>query len=927
MSKRISLSGKVGVTSDLLLVVLPTEKSMLVTSSSYYHCAYMKFRHVSNQTEYVIKKLKKKDNVECKEKLSVIVEENFEMILFPSLDSLVAQSPFANFPQKKLASLEFLMGRFWVEMIKRNSKEAAISGKQLANGECVTTEKGEEVEDKEIRNNNGLPQERKRRGAASEKRKRPQEKMEKRKTISETECREEDVHDSCDGAPTSIMMNIITYRHIDVGALISRRLCPSSRKRRLFTTRRLSARESGESINCSPIEFYSKQSKEFKQGGRCGGCERNGGCEKQAKFVKNKGLHYVGGEIHVIKGENNEEVEIYVQHVSSEVVEVQFLTCGEEADEGHIKEMEEEVSKVGDEEVNLHEEEMPEKESYGGEEQDNGGHDEGVEEVGMGLEDGDGDEEHDSDVNVVVQEVEIGGEQDSNLNLAVEDVEMSEEEGDGVEQQDSHVYVAVEKVAMGKEKGDGGKEQEEVNLEEGYVGEEHDYLHEEEEGGNVVEEEVEALAVECLDDSEKERMTNDDDGFSIENDRVDKNEKKEKKSVSRINNVGEGSFIMNEEVGQHDINEEYNSDELDLDVDSDDGVRLKRGKFRKYRQDARNKSFKFELGMEFCSLKEFKNALLEHGVLNGKKVKFVKNDLNRVRVVCKNKCGFLIMASKGQNPGWTSQMWKGFWKQKCKFTLDCTSISRQKAGKAKQIALDSLVGDGERQHGCLYDYVGELLRGCKQDFLSSCRSFIGVDDCHLKTTYGSQLLVTVARDPNDQYFPLAFDVRSYDGGCQCHISTGVGKENGEVENSGNWIPVWVGAAKFEVTHDFIMDKFIVDLSNHTCSCYFWDLVGIPCRHVVSAINYKLENPEDYVHPYYKKQAYETCYGPEIVPINGQQLWYTSDSTALLPPIYKTPLGRPKKLRRREPDEYVSHTKLSKKNLVMKCNSCNQFVIM
>jgi len=45
---------------------------------------------------------------------------------------------------------------------------------------------------------------------------------------------------------------------------------------------------------------------------------------------------------------------------------------------------------------------------------------------------------------------------------------------------------------------------------------------------------------------------------------------------------------------------------------------------------------------------------------------------------------------------------------------------------------------------------------------------------------------------------------------------------------------------FEVTQGFIMDKFVVDLTNHNCSCYFWDLVGIPCKHVIILINYKLE---------------------------------------------------------------------------------------
>jgi len=43
-------------------------------------------------------------------------------------------------------------------------------------------------------------------------------------------------------------------------------------------------------------------------------------------------------------------------------------------------------------------------------------------------------------------------------------------------------------------------------------------------------------------------------------------------------------------------------------------------------------------------------------------------------------------------------------------------------------------------------------------FLAGCRPFIGVDGCHLKITYGGQLLVVMGRDPSDQYYPLAFAV-------------------------------------------------------------------------------------------------------------------------------------------------------------------------
>ena len=121
-----------------------------------------------------------------------------------------------------------------------------------------------------------------------------------------------------------------------------------------------------------------------------------------------------------------------------------------------------------------------------------------------------------------------------------------------------------------------------------------------------------------------------------------------------------------------------------------------------------------------------------------------------------------------------------------------------------------------------------------------------------------------------------------------------------------------------------MEKFVVDLTEHSCSSYLWDLVGILCRHAMAAIHDKIEIPKDYVHPYYKKNAYLACYGPKITPINGQKMWPKSDFPELLWPIYKRPLGRPKKLRRREADEHVSHSKITKKNIAMKCTRCNQF---
>ncbi|WVZ06131.1 hypothetical protein V8G54_019477 [Vigna mungo] len=600
--------------------------------------------------------------------------------------------------------------------------------------------------------------------------------------------------------------------------------------------------------------------------------------------------------------ETEDMVEIYVQHVPSEAVEVLFLTCGEETHDGNM----EGVAEI-------------------------------VEEGGMSVQQGHSGEEH---IEVQIGEQEVGN--------GEEEAEIGEEEAE-----------------IGEEEVDRGEEEAEIGEEK----------VEEETWRNVVEGEVEASAEQFVDQSEEERMDNDDDGFGVENDRVD--------DVGRNINP---------------VLERWNS--------------MKKRKKRVTRRE---------------------NV--------GKVIDDIKKSFSMTvnQIIDDIKKSFSV------------------------------GITAWKAGKAKQIALDSLVGDGERQYARLYDYVGEYLRvkcgtfkikgnqpqpslpprfgsfymcldGCKQGFLGSCKPFIGVNGFHLKTTYGGQLLVAVGRDPNDQYFPLAFVVvenecketwrwflsqllddiggtkfqrwvfisdqqkgqmtvfdelmdgvehrlclrhlynnfkKRFGGGvlirdlmmgaakatyekewekkigelkainidaynwllgiptkswcknafstyCRCDvlinnltesfnstillardkpiitmmewIRTYIMKRfatlrekamtypgvvmprprkrlDKEIEKSGNWILTWAEAEKFEL-----------GFNRNTC------------RNAIAAINYKVQNPEDYVHVYYKKPAYATCYAPEI----------------------------PKKLRRREADEPVSHTKLSKKHAIMKCSRCKEF---
>ncbi|XP_057454530.1 uncharacterized protein LOC130746039 [Lotus japonicus] len=113
-------------------------------------------------------------------------------------------------------------------------------------------------------------------------------------------------------------------------------------------------------------------------------------------------------------------------------------------------------------------------------------------------------------------------------------------------------------------------------------------------------------------------------------------------------------------------------------------------------------------------------------------------------------------------------------------------ITRYRAWKGKQLATEEVDGATAMQYTLLWRFSNELrrrnagntckmsfetpraslhprfsryymcLEGCKRGFLNGCRPFIGLDGCHLKTKHGGILLSAVARDANEEYFPLAF---------------------------------------------------------------------------------------------------------------------------------------------------------------------------
>jgi len=288
-------------------------------------------------------------------------------------------------------------------------------------------------------------------------------------------------------------------------------------------------------------------------------------------------------------GESKEEVDIYVQHVPSQAEIVHFI--------GRVDEVVDEEDVVVEEAVISEQDVVKEAEVNG-------------EEVVIGEED-------------VVREVEVNGEEDVVREAEVngEEVVIGEED------------VVREAEVNGEEAVIGEKDvvrEAEVNGEEAVIGEDHMVRKTEVNGEeavigqeDVVDEHVQSKEEEdpprdTLDDSEEERMDDDDDdGFGMDNNssrrKIDpvldrwKEFKRNSSKVRNKRNVSERYFVTNEEIGDHEINEEYISDELDSNVDNDDGLLNVGPKFTKYRPEDMKKDFKFKLGMEFGSLKDFKH--------------------------------------------------------------------------------------------------------------------------------------------------------------------------------------------------------------------------------------------------------------------------------------------------------------------------------
>ncbi|WVZ75505.1 hypothetical protein U9M48_023551 [Paspalum notatum var. saurae] len=134
--------------------------------------------------------------------------------------------------------------------------------------------------------------------------------------------------------------------------------------------------------------------------------------------------------------------------------------------------------------------------------------------------------------------------------------------------------------------------------------------------------------------------------------------------------------------------------------------------------------------------------------------------------------------------------------------------------------------------------------------------------------------------------------------------------------------LWNGVDGFEVqekeTH-----RFIVNLNERTCTCRYWQLLGLPCYHAISCIYKALKVLDEFIAPCFIVSCYNNIYAHALQPVEGPTNWPSVDMPRPEPLGFVKMPGRPKTERRREPGEAPKGTKLSRVGTRMSCRLCGK----
>jgi alpha-galactosidase len=237
------------------------------------------------------------------------------------------------------------------------------------------------------------------------------------------------------------------------------------------------------------------------------------------------------------------------------------------------------------------------------------------------------------------------------------------------------------------------------------------------------------------------------------------------------------------------------------------------------RFNKKNPVVKFKLGMKFSSKKQFKKAVIKHGLDERKVIRFAKDDPKRVRAICDWKgCPWVcLLSNTSRTDSWqistftnnhvcpprkdnklvtSTRIARKY--EKFIFANPCwklghmlqtvqeemfANVTMSKLKRAKALVMKKAFDATKGQYSRLYDYQMELLRSnpgstvivhkednveppifrrmyiclhaCKEGFKAGCRKVVGLDGCFFKGATNGELLCALGRDANNQMYPIA----------------------------------------------------------------------------------------------------------------------------------------------------------------------------
>jgi hypothetical protein len=126
------------------------------------------------------------------------------------------------------------------------------------------------------------------------------------------------------------------------------------------------------------------------------------------------------------------------------------------------------------------------------------------------------------------------------------------------------------------------------------------------------------------------------------------------------------------------------------------------------------------------------------------------------------------------------------------------------------------------------------------------------------------------------------------------------------------------------SHEF-EKEYTVDLTTRTCDCKRWQLTGIPCHHVIACCRADRINPENLVHSCYTIDTFNRAYAYNLSPLRGRVFWEKMDAPVIHPPLYTKVMGRPKKNRKKAPEEKLKKgvKTFTKAGVTIHCSICGK----